>query len=245
MPAADRLDLARRRLRPELMDDPALDPAAHRQALRGLARLNRASRAAAPIWRGIRTLVDADRGAPLRVLDIACGGGDVSRGIARAARRAGVDLTVHGVDISPTANRHAAGQPGDEGRVTFGTADVLNDPLPAGFDVVCCSLFIHHLQDDQIVRLLQGMTAAAARGIVISDLRRSITGYLLAQASTRLLSRSPIVWTDGPRSVEGALTPEEFRRLAERAGLSGIEVRRAWPQRYLAVWRKPQHDATA
>lgn len=221
------------------MDDPAIDPAAHRQALRGLARLNRASRAATSLWRGVLSLIDPANDSPVTVLDVACGGGDVSRRLARAARLSGLSLSVHGVDISSTAKRHAASLAGASEPITFGTADVLNDPLPAGFDIVCCSLFIHHLEEDQILMLLKRMAAAARRGIVISDLRRSGFGYWLAQASTRLLSRSPVVWTDGPRSVEGALTLDEFRTLAQRAGLVGIEVRRVWPQRYLAVWRKP------
>lgn len=221
------------------MDDPAIDPAAHRQALRGLARLNRASRAASSLWRGVLSLIDPANDSPVTVLDVACGGGDVSRGLARAARRSGLSLSVHGVDISATAQRHAAALAEAKEPITFGIADVLSDPLPAGFDIVCCSLFIHHLEEDQILMLLKRMAAAARRGIVISDLRRSFFGYRLAQASTRLLSRSPVVWTDGPRSVEGALTLDEFRALAQRAGLVGIEVRRVWPQRYLAVWRKP------
>lgn len=144
-------------------------------------------------------------------------------------------LAVHGVDISPVAKEHAAKSASEA--VTFGVANVLDDPLPQGFDIVCCSLFVHHLEEERIVTLLGRMATAARVGIVVSDLRRSRLGYGLALASTRLLSRSRVVWTDGPRSVEGALTIAEFENLAKRAGLEGIAVKRVWPQRYLAVWR--------
>ena len=43
-----------RNLTPELMDDPALDPVRHGQALRGLARLNRVSGADRIPWHAIR-----------------------------------------------------------------------------------------------------------------------------------------------------------------------------------------------
>ena len=64
-------------------------------------------------------------------------------------------------------------------------------------------------------------------------------GYALAWLVTRLLSRSPIVHTDGPLSVAGAFTMAEARALAERAGLSGAQVGWRWPWRFLLSWRRP------
>ena len=39
---------------PELMDDPALDPAEHHYALEGIARLNRFSSSVGVLWPAIR-----------------------------------------------------------------------------------------------------------------------------------------------------------------------------------------------
>ena len=41
---------------PELMDDPALDPAEHRRALAGLARLNRFGGSAGVLWPAVAKL---------------------------------------------------------------------------------------------------------------------------------------------------------------------------------------------
>jgi len=68
---------------------------------------------------------------------------------------------------------------------------------------------------------------------------RTRFGYALAWAGGRLLTRSPIVHTDGPLSVRAAFTLDEFGTLAERAGLRGATFRRHWPQRFLFAWRKP------
>jgi hypothetical protein len=65
-----------RRLQPELMDQPGLDPARHRQALRGLRRINFWSRSAGILWPALAGLARAAQ-RPLRVLDQATGGGDV------------------------------------------------------------------------------------------------------------------------------------------------------------------------
>jgi len=103
---------------------------------------------------------------------------------------------------------------------------------------VTCSLFLHHLDDDDAVTALRRMADAAAIGIGAADLDRSQGGLLLAQIASRVLTRSPVVHTDAALSVRGAFTKSEARRLAERAGLQGAVVRAAWPYRWVLWWRR-------
>src|SRR5262249_61298949 len=91
----------------------------------------------------------------------------------------------------------------EEAALVFSACDVLREPLPAGYDAVVCSLFLHHLSAEQAVGLLRRMAAAAGRLVLVNDLARGRAGYLLAYLGTRLLTRSPGVHFDGPRSVEG------------------------------------------
>src|SRR5262249_31322313 len=118
--------------------------------------------------------------------------------------------------------------------------NALADPLPPGYDIVTCSLFLHHLSEDQAVRLLQRMAQVAARLVLVNDLLRSFPGYLMASVGTRLLSTSPVVHTDGPLSVEAAFRLEEVLALAGKAGLQGATVGRRWPFRFLLTWRPPE-----
>src|SRR4051812_15913396 len=92
--------LVRRERIPELMDDPGLDPAEHRLALAGLARINRISRSAAILRPHIRQLARAFAGRPVRILDIATGSGDVPLSLVRWATWAGVRLEAAGCDVS-------------------------------------------------------------------------------------------------------------------------------------------------
>ena len=64
--------------RPERMDDPGLDPAEHRRALRGLTRLNAISHTVGHLWQAIRKGVGDRPAVPLRILDAACGAGDIA-----------------------------------------------------------------------------------------------------------------------------------------------------------------------
>jgi SAM-dependent methyltransferase len=221
-----------------MMDVPGLDEREHACALFGLKRVNRVSGTAATLWRAIARLARASGGGPIRVLDVASGGGDVPIALARLAVRAGLEVRLDGCDISEGAVRFARQRAAEQGvAVGFFTLDARADAIPSGYDVLTCSLFLHHLDDAGAEELLRRMAGAAARLLLVDDLVRGGIGYALAWAGCRLLSRSPIVRHDGPASVASAFTPEEVLGLARRAGLvEGVSVARHWPRRFLLSW---------
>jgi SAM-dependent methyltransferase len=223
----------------EIMDQPGLVAVEHAAALMGLGRINRVSGSAAILWPAIENLARRHAGRAIRVLDLATGGGDVPIMLARRARRAGVDVAIAGCDISPVAVAFAARSANEAAvPVRFFRLDALNETLPEGPDVVTCSLFLHHLGDDEAVRLLRKMAEAAGSTVLVNDLLRSRVGYWLAWSGCRLLSRSPIVHHDGPASVRAAFSLAEAGELAYRAGLDGVRLSRRWPGRFLLSWSR-------
>lgn len=239
------------------MDEEGLEPKEHLHALKALAMVNRLSLTADRIWREIRrqarTRTGRDRreapshglGArsrsgsePFRLLDVACGGGDVARALKRRAMREGVSLDIHGCDVSPLAVAHAQGQAREQGLdANFYQLDALHTSLPGGFDLVCSSLFLHHLSDDQVVGLL-GRMAEAGNALLVQDLMRSRSGYWLAKVTLRVLSRSQVARVDGPRSVRASFRIPELAALARRAGLNGAKIAPSWPQRFTLSWSR-------
>jgi 2-polyprenyl-3-methyl-5-hydroxy-6-metoxy-1,4-benzoquinol methylase len=221
------------------MDQLDLAPERHSQALRGLERINWWSGSARLLWRPILAWTRKSATQRFRLLDVATGGGDVPLRLWRKACRAGVDLEIAGCDRSPYAvayaRRRAQAYRAD---IHFFEWDVLQSGLPGPYDIVASSLFLHHFQEEQAVKLLSAMAHAAQRWLLINDLVRSWTGYLLAYLGTRVLSASDVVHSDGPRSVEGAFTVSELLGLANRAGLDGVRVTRHWPCRMLLEWER-------
>lgn len=231
--------LAVRRVVPERMDAPALDPDDHHRALAGLARLNAVSRPLAGLTGLVRKVVEELR-RPVRVLDVACGGGDNLVRLLRWADRAGVAVEGCGVDRSPTALAEADERAADaDVRADWVRADVLADPLPAGFDLVTCSLFLHHLSDEEAVKLLSRMRDAAGSALLVNDLVRGPVNLLAVWLGSRLVTRSPVVHFDAAASVRAAFTPDELRGLAKAAGLEGATVRTVVPCRMRLVWERP------
>lgn len=232
--------LATRHREPELMDDPNIDQALHRQALVGLRRVNWISRTAATVWQPIQRLAQQTNGEPLRVLDIACGGGDVSISLAKRAAKSGLPIEVSGCDLSSTALDFARSEADRSAvAVNFFQADVIAAPLPSGYDIVTCSLFLHHLSDDSVVPVLQSMKQAARRMVIVSDLVRSRWGYAMCWCGVRLLTRCRVCHVDGPLSVRAAFTVRELQTLADRAELADATITKRWPQRMLLTWCRP------
>jgi 2-polyprenyl-3-methyl-5-hydroxy-6-metoxy-1,4-benzoquinol methylase len=226
--------IAARQLEPEWMDEPGIDPALHRAALRGLERINRTSRTVPALWAPVAGLLQQHPRASL--LDVACGAGDVAIGLARRARAKGSELEVEGCDVSPTAVAYATRQSQRRGaNVRFFEHDVLRTPLARTYDVVICSLFVHHLHEEQAMRLLRTLDAAARSLVIVSDLDRSRVGLILAWLGTRLLTRSPVVHVDSLRSVHAAFTRQEAAALAGRAGLRSVQITAHWPCRWRLV----------
>lgn len=229
---------------PELMDDPALAAHEHHAALRALGTINALSLTASSLARAIRRVVGpvSRTARPLRVVDVACGGGDVTVALAR---RLGPAAHVTGIDVSPRAvaraDEHAARRA--VGNVSFAVGDVLAAGCP-DCDVAVTSLFLHHLDDEAAVATLRSLAAAAAIGAVVSDLVRSRRGLMLAHLATRVFTRSRVARVDGPLSVRAARTLPEYRLLVDRAGLAAADVAATWPERVLITWRRPSAEAS-
>ncbi len=222
---------------PELMDNPSLDPRAHRDALRGLARLNRVAMVDRLIWNIVAPKLRG-RTTPLRFLDVATGSGDLPIELARRAKIAGLSLEIHGCDVSPVALQCAKTTATQAGfTLHTHTLNVLTDPLPGSFDIAHSGLFLHHLDPPQVQHVLRQMSLAASC-VIVQDLCRTWMGLSLAYCIPRLLTRSNIVHTDAVRSVHGAYTIDEMRELAQSAGLHGASVTRARPERLILVWER-------
>jgi hypothetical protein len=220
---------------PEWMDDPALPVRQHDHALRGLARLNAISRSHRLLWPRLRTLARRSEG-PLQVLDVASGAADLPVRLDRVARNVGVRLRWILTDRSPHALAHALGRARQAGLDCRAVqVDAVREPLPRA-DVVINSLFLHHFDQEDVVRILRGMREAARQAVGVTDLRRTSLALGLVWLGSRLVTRSPVVHHDATASVRAAHEPGEVRNLTERAGMTGACVEVVDPVRWRLWW---------
>ncbi len=238
-------------LEEEWMDRDDIEPSLHRSALRGLKRINLFSGTAKILANAIaqglaparETQASNDTlpktSQPFRILDIACGGGDVSIQLAKRLGQLGIPCEIVGWDRSETALEIARAFAREKSLpIVFEKHDVLEDDFGSDFDVIYCTLFLHHLTESDSIRLMRKMYRSARKTCLIDDLRRTRFGLALAELACRVLTNSPVVRQDGPQSVRAAYADSEFLELAKKAQLPPPTIRHHWPQRLFMQWIK-------
>jgi len=224
-------DLRRRRVSPEVMDDPDLAPRDLLPALAGLRTLNRVSSPHRFVWDRILAASPRD-GRAVRILDVATGSGDFPRSIARFAAREGIDVHITAVDRNPRVLEEARRLTDPRAPIEYVVADALGDSFdPSGYDALTVNLFLHHLKDDEIVGFLDRLRRARAPLVVVSELRRGVLPYLVTRVASRLLTRSWVVAVDAELSVRAGFRPDELRAFALEAGVVRPRVHSRFPFR--------------
>ena len=231
-PAGDRrppLDLRHRRDEPEWLDGADLNPAELEAVLRDLATFNQVFLGHYPLLRWLdRAVRAAGRDAPLTVVDIGCGYGDLLRAIRRWSRRRKLDLNLIGVDLNPETIRIARAATDAADLIDYKAVDAFELASTTPVDLMISSLVTHHLSDHQITEFLRLMEATARRGWAICDLQRNRFLYHFIGLASRLARFHPMITHDGQLSVARSLTRAEWQRRIAEAGVSAADVSIRW-----------------
>ncbi|MBX7055734.1 MAG: methyltransferase domain-containing protein [Pyrinomonadaceae bacterium] len=158
------------------------------------------------------------------ILDVGAGSGELLRAIGKDLGQRPAYLV--GAELDAEAAR-AISAGNDISKIDAVRCDALQMPFADdSFDYVICSLFLHHLTDDDAVRLLAEMSRVAAKRIFVIDLHRHPVAYYFYRAAASVLLQR-FTREDGALSILRSFTPGEMGKLAEAAGVRDISVRRS------------------
>ena len=217
---------------PELLDTDAGTPREVATSIQDLRMFNR--------WfGGVRTMSSLLRRVAqqcslkeLSWIDVAGGDGYIATLTQQSLARSG---TILRPVILDRARTHLGGlHPGVCG-------DALALPFrDNSFDAVGCSLFLHHLEPEQIVHFAREGLRVARHAFLVHDLRRHPLHLALSYLGFPLY-RSRLTRHDAPASVRRAYTGEEIARmLAPVTAESDIEIRKFYLFRMgVIVWKCP------
>lgn len=206
----------------EWMDEPASYEQL-RACLRDLQRVNRTVLAYRPTLRWLRQF-QIDGNAPLHILDVGCGGGDLLRRIEAWAVRRNVPVRLTGIDLNPHSVQAAREFTRSESQIEWIVSDAFAYRPAHSIDIVLSSLFTHHLANAEIARFLGWMEQTVTRGWFINDLSRGRLSYVGFTLLARLMRWHPFVQHDGPVSILRSFTPEDWREYILRAGLASASI---------------------
>jgi 2-polyprenyl-3-methyl-5-hydroxy-6-metoxy-1,4-benzoquinol methylase len=200
---------------PELMDgDCSYED--FRSCLRSLEQVNRWLLGYRPTMTWLKRLPHGLRD-PVHIVDVGSGGGDLLRQIAGWARRSGIAVQLTGIDLNPYAARAAVESTPKDLRIAWVTGDALAYEPENPVDIVVSSLMAHHLEDEEIIALLQWMEATAQLGWFINDLERSEWSCRMFEWVGRMVEWHRFVRHDGPVSFRRAFREEDWVRLLAAA----------------------------
>lgn len=221
---------------PELMDRPQPVSAELAADLENLRQLNRYFGSHRLILRFMRRWIRP--GAQLGVLDLATASGDIPRLLVNHARKTGARLQVDAVDYQASTIAIARSLSSDFPEIEYHCADILEFGAAGGYDIVCCSLALHHFSDDDAVRVLRRCRELSRRFVLVADLRRGWLATAGVYLLTALIFREQMTRHDGRTSAQRAFSFREFRDLARRAGWNDFEHGRFLFARQ-ALWIEP------
>lgn len=219
----------------ELLDETNIQQDLLFKNLRELDILNRTTAGHSITLKGIKLLV-TDHAKIYHIVDLGCGSGDSLRAIADWARKNNFNVQLTGVDMNVDVieylKKHCRTYPEISG-ITTDYQEFLD--RNTSVDIVHCSLFCHHLNDDEMINLFTYFNEKVTTGFVINDLQRNWMAYYSAWFFTRLLNGTILAKNDGPVSVLRAFKVSELKHLLEKANIKNYIIQKKRLFRILIV----------
>jgi 2-polyprenyl-3-methyl-5-hydroxy-6-metoxy-1,4-benzoquinol methylase len=167
------------------------------------------------------------------VLDVGFGGGDFIKQLDNAT---GNKLFFYGVDLKEDCVSYARNNLELIPNKMLICDDYrnINPELLKKVDLIHCSLFIHHLTEEEIVRFFS-FAKEHNCAVLVNDLHRNWLAYYSIKVLTSLFSGSHLVKNDAPVSVKRAFKKQELISLAKRSGFEHVSVTWNWAFRYTLI----------
>jgi SAM-dependent methyltransferase len=212
---------------PELIDLPGFDRALLREELQMLEDLNRRLHGHHLMLGYVQQLLGSTRMKSLSILDLGTGAADIPRAITAWARQRQLPVTITAVDRNPEVFQIAQEFCRDWPEIRLEQHDLRALPYAAkSFDLVLCSLTLHHFDSADAITILQQMIKMARLGYIVNDLRRNWLAIGAMELLLHTMFRSRVFCHDARQSCRAAFTVRELWALAEQAGLDNYQIHR-------------------
>lgn len=224
----------------EIMDDFELKGDELETTLRDLDNINKWLGGNKITLQGVKRLLrNHPKSVPVHIADIGCGNGAILREIAKWGRGENYKLTFTGIDANPYAVEIAERKSAYFPEIKFETIDIFSEDYKnMEFDILLCTLTLHHFKDPEIKALLDLLLKQVRIGVVINDLQRSKTAYRLFQAFCAVFIQNEIARKDGLTSILRGFKKKDIKRFSESITVQNQEIKWKWAFRYQWIIQK-------
>lgn len=216
----------------EIMDDLSMGGAMLCDTLDKLDAINKWLGGNVVTLNGIKKILkDHSKKKPLTIVDLGCGGGGMLRQIAKYGRKNGYSFKLIGVDANEHIINYAKKTSQEYFEISYLQHDVFSKEFKElSYDVVLCTLLLHHFKENEIIHLLSELNQKATLGIVVNDLHRHRMAYYLFKLLS-LVIKNNMVKEDGLTSILRGFKKGELQKISTQLEVKS-HIHWKWAFRY-------------
>ena len=219
---------------PETMDDFEMKGEILRDALDKIAKINQLLGGNQLTLRGVQELLrNISKTKTITVVDVGCGNGDMLRNLADYGLKNNLIFHLIGIDANNFTINHARQLSRNYTNISYQCEDIFNENFAKlNYDIVLCTLTLHHFKDNEIIHLLNVFNASSNIGIVINDIQRSAIAYRLFQALCFVFQLNDMSREDGLISILRGFKKVELIDFSKKLNFSNFKIQWKWAFRY-------------
>jgi len=218
----------------EQLDVFSLKGEALRDALDNIAKINQLLGGNLLTLRGVQKLIrNFSKKETITILDVGCGNGDMLRKLADYGYKKNINFKLIGIDANKFTINHAKELSENYSNISFLCHDIFEDAFrEIQYDIVLCTLTLHHFKEYQIINLLNIFYSNSKIGIVINDLHRNSIAYRLFQVICFIFNLNDLSKNDGLISILRGFKKEELVDFSNELKFENYEINWKWAFRY-------------
>ena len=232
------VDTSHRSSEMEIMDDFTMEGALFRDTLDKLEIINRFLGGNSVTINGLKKLLkNQSKNKTITIVDLGCGNGDILRDVAKFGRKNNYSFKLIGIDANLAAIEYAKELSKEYSELSFKTIDILSEDFKKqSYDVVLCTLFLHHFKNEELIPFLKTITNKAKIGVVVNDLHRHKLAYYLFKL-IGVFIKNKMVRQDGLTSVLRAFKKKDLENISKKIKVH-FSIQWKWAFRYLWIMKK-------
>ena len=219
---------------PELMDNFDMKGEKLKDALDKIAKINHFLGGNKLTLQGVKNILKLHPAKDkITIVDVGCGNGDMLRVIADYLDEQNIKCELIGIDANKFSVNYAKKLSKHYPNISYRCEDIFDKSFEKlEYDIVLCTLTLHHFKDEEIINLLKVFKANAKMGIVINDLERSGISYRLFQALCFALRLNDMSREDGLVSILRGFKKPELEQFSRKLHLKKYSIEWKWAFRY-------------
>ena len=224
----------------EIMDNFSMEGEILRDALDKIAKINQLLGGNQLTLRGVQNFIATiPNETEITIVDVGCGNGDMLRTLSKYGLKHQLNFKLIGIDANAFTINHARELSINYPNISYYCEDVFGKNFGAlKYDIVLCTLTLHHFRDNEIILLMTVFYANCSIGFVINDLHRSIISYRLFQILCFVFRLNSMSREDGLVSILRGFKKNELVNFSQKLNLKNYKIQWKWAFRYQWIIKK-------